>query len=179
MSFELVVICFHRLFCHKSVKMLRPREHADEWFSLFVIHQNRVRHGQTNYIPEQFLDDFLDLVVWGHEHECLIEPAWNGIQNFFITQPGSTVATSLSDSETKPKHCALLLINGRNFKLRKLPLETVRPFYLEDVILSESHINPGDPDVVRKVEMYCAEKVSSLLEKDGIAVFIYLLNFVI
>jgi len=167
-----LVVCFNRLFCHKSVKMLRPREHADEWFSLFMLHQNRARHGQTNYIPEQFLDDFLDLVVWGHEHECLIEPAWNGTQNFYITQPGSTVATSLGDSETKPKHCALLLINRRNFKLRKLPLETVRPFYLEDVVLSESHINPGEPEVVRKVETFCAEKVSSLLEKDGIAVFI-------
>jgi len=52
-----------------------------------------------------------------------------------------------------------------------LPLETVRPFYLEDVVLSESNINPGDPDVVRKVEMFCAEKVSSLLDKAGIAIF--------
>jgi len=157
--------------------MLRPREHYDDWFSLFVIHQNRAHHGQTNYIPEQFLDDFLDLVVWGHEHDCLIEPSWNGTQNFYITQPGSTVATSLSDGETKPKHCALLLINRRNFKLRKLPLETVRPFYFEDVVLSESDINPGESDAVRKVETFCAEKVSALLDRAGIAVSAKLYSF--
>ncbi|KAL0173805.1 hypothetical protein M9458_029773, partial [Cirrhinus mrigala] len=53
------------------------------------------KHGATNYIPEQFLDDFLDLVVWGHEHECKIAPVRNEQQLFYVTQPGSSVVTSL------------------------------------------------------------------------------------
>jgi hypothetical protein len=59
--------------------MLRPLEESDSWTNLFVIHQNRfvsvfflssrVKHGETSYIPEHFLPGFLDLVIWGHEHE--------------------------------------------------------------------------------------------------------------
>lgn len=64
----------------------------------------RSKHGPTNYIPEQFLDDFLDLVVWGHEHECLITPTRNEQQLFYVTQPGSSVATSLSPGEAAKKY---------------------------------------------------------------------------
>lgn len=64
----------------------------------------RSKHGPTNYIPEQFLDEFLDLVVWGHEHECLIAPSRNEQQLFYVTQPGSSVATSLSPGEATKKY---------------------------------------------------------------------------
>lgn len=63
----------------------------------------RSKHGATNYIPEQFLDDFLDLVVWGHEHECKIAPVRNEQQLFYVTQPGSSVVTSLSPGEAVKK----------------------------------------------------------------------------
>lgn len=63
----------------------------------------RSKHGATNYIPEQFLDDFLDLVVWGHEHECKIAPVRNEQQLFYVTQPGSSVITSLSPGEAVKK----------------------------------------------------------------------------
>ncbi len=157
----------HRLFVHKKVTMLRPRENREDWFNLFVIHQNRAKHGQTNYIPEQFLDDFLDLVVWGHEHECKIDAAWNNLQNFYVTQPGSSIATSLSEGETVPKQVAVLHINRRDFKLKKLPLQTVRQFYMEDIVLSETSLNPDDPQIAKKVLAFCAEKVEALLDKAG------------
>lgn len=62
-----------------------------------------VKHGETNYIPETMLPSFLDLVLWGHEHKCEIAPVRSEHGNFFITQPGSTIATSLSDGEAAPK----------------------------------------------------------------------------
>ncbi|KAL8607335.1 hypothetical protein ACOMHN_039485 [Nucella lapillus] len=155
----------HRLFLKKNVAMLRPRENQDDWFNLFVLHQNRAKHSDTNYIPEQFLDDFFDLVVWGHEHECRIIPEFNGIQNFYITQPGSSVATSLSEGETKPKNIGLLQIRGKDFKVTPIPLQTVRQFYLEDVVLGDTSLNPCDPSVGKKVEAFCREKVERLLEK--------------
>lgn len=62
-----------------------------------------VPHGHKNFIPESFLDQFIDLVLWGHEHECIIEPAYNPEQDFYVTQPGSSVATSLSEGESKTK----------------------------------------------------------------------------
>ena len=157
----------HRMFVHKKVKMLRPREHQDSWFNLFVLHQNRTKHSATSYIPEQFLDDFIDLVFWGHEHECKITPVWNGNQNFYVTQPGSSVATSLIEGESRPKHVGLLHVNRRNFKLQKLPLVTVRPFYIEDIVLCETSLAPNDPEIAKKIEVYCAQKVADLIEQAG------------
>lgn len=157
----------HRMFLHKNVTMLRPKENKDDWFNMFVVHQNRSKHGATNYIPEQFLDDFLDLVIWGHEHECRIDPEWNGVQNFYVSQPGSSIATSLSEGETVKKHVGLLQIKGKDFKMTKIPLDTVRPFYMEDVILSETSLNPEDHNISKKVEAYCTEKVESMIEKAG------------
>ncbi|KAK7083957.1 Double-strand break repair protein mre11a, partial [Halocaridina rubra] len=66
--------------------MIRPKEHAEDWFNIMVLHQNHVKHGPTNYIPENFLDPFLNLVIWGHEHECLIEPRLMG-DHTFVMQP--------------------------------------------------------------------------------------------
>lgn len=63
-----------------------------------------VPHGPTNYIPEHFIDDSMDLVIWGHEHDCRIDPEWNSRQQFYVVQPGSSVATSLSEGETKRKY---------------------------------------------------------------------------
>jgi double-strand break repair protein MRE11 len=44
------------------------------------------------------------MVIWGHEHECLIDPVYNAEQGFYVVQPGSSVATSLSQGETVPKY---------------------------------------------------------------------------
>ena len=72
----------------------------------------RAKHGETNYIPANFIPGFFDLVIWGHEHECLIEPEFVATgdvdedgedRGVYISQPGSSVATSLSDGEQKPK----------------------------------------------------------------------------
>lgn len=127
----------HRLFRESKVKMLRPREWTEKWFNLLVLHQNRAKHGLTDYIPEDFLDEFLDLVVWGHEHECLIDPEFNG--RFHVTQPGSPVATSLCPGEAAPKHVGILEIamadGKKSHKLTKIPLKTVRPFYIKTVSL--------------------------------------------
>lgn len=63
-----------------SVEWLRPAAaegiRVDDWFNVFVLHQNRVPHTQAakNCLREGHLPQFLDLVVWGHEHECVADP---------------------------------------------------------------------------------------------------------
>lgn len=74
-----------------QVKMLRPREDIDSWFNILTLHQNRTRHGPTSYLPESFLDPFLDLVVWGHEHQSLIDPKRSAEDSFHVIQPGQLV----------------------------------------------------------------------------------------
>ncbi|KAK3534717.1 hypothetical protein QTP86_023778 [Hemibagrus guttatus] len=150
----------YRMFVNNQVTMLRPREDESAWFNLFVIHQNRSKHGATNYIPEQFLDDFLDLVIWGHEHECKIAPVRNEQQLFYITQPGSSVVTSLSPGEAIKKHIGLLRVKGRKMNLQKIPLHTVRQFFIQDVILSDypELFSPEIPNVTNKVQTFCQQK---------------------
>jgi double-strand break repair protein MRE11 len=48
-------------------------------------------------------DDSIKLVVWGHEHDCRIWPEKVAEKDYYITQPGSSVATSLAPGEAKPK----------------------------------------------------------------------------
>ncbi|XP_038673896.1 double-strand break repair protein MRE11 isoform X2 [Scyliorhinus canicula] len=156
----------YRMFVNKQVTMLRPKEEEDSWFNIFVIHQNRSKHGATNYIPEQFLDDFLDLVIWGHEHECKISPIKNEQQLFYVSQPGSSVVTSLSPGEAVKKHVGLLRIKGKKMNMRKIPLKTTRQFFIEDVVLADHSdiFNPDHPKVMQKIEAFCLEKVEGMLD---------------
>nr|BAE27000.1 unnamed protein product [Mus musculus]BAE27119.1 unnamed protein product [Mus musculus]BAE40140.1 unnamed protein product [Mus musculus] len=151
----------YRMFVNKKVTMLRPKEDENSWFNLFVIHQNRSKHGNTNFIPEQFLDDFIDLVIWGHEHECKIGPIKNEQQLFYVSQPGSSVVTSLSPGEAVKKHVGLLRIKGRKMNMQKLPLRTVRRFFIEDVVLANhpNLFNPDNPKVTQAIQSFCLEKV--------------------
>lgn len=156
----------YRMFLNKKVTMLRPKEDENSWFNLFVIHQNRSKHGSTNFIPEQFLDDFIDLVIWGHEHECKIAPTKNEQQLFYVSQPGSSVVTSLSPGEAVKKHVGLLRIKGKKMNMQKIPLCTVRQFFMEDVVLADHPdiFNPDNPKVTQAIQSFCLEKIEEMLE---------------
>jgi len=158
----------HRLFLQKQVTMIRPKEYTDEWLNVMVIHQNRISHSRTNYIPEEFLDDFLDLVIWGHEHECLIEPQLNVSRNFLVMQPGSSVATSLCEAEAVQKKVAILKIRGREMKVDVIPLQTVRQMYVETVVLEDELDARKYPLLDQRlsvVKSFLEQKVEDLLSR--------------
>ena len=92
---------------------------------------------QTNYLPENFLQEFLDVVIWGHEHECLITPRRNPEMNFDVIQPGSSIATSLAEGEAAPKHVGILSITGREYTIEPIRLKTVRPLAIREIKLSD------------------------------------------
>ena len=48
-------------------------------------------------------DNSIDLVVWGNEHNCRIVPEPVIRKQYFVTQPGSSGATSLADDEALKK----------------------------------------------------------------------------
>ncbi|KAK1672089.1 DNA repair protein [Colletotrichum godetiae] len=125
-----------RTFRDHKVKWFRPGVQQSDWFNLLTVHQNHHAHTATSYLPENVLPDWMDLVVWGHEHECLIDPQQNPETGFHVMQPGSSVATSLVPGEAVPKHVAILNLTGRDFKVEKLPLKTVRPFITKEIQLS-------------------------------------------
>ncbi|KAK3818073.1 MAG: double-strand break repair protein mus-23 [Linnemannia gamsii] len=163
----------HQTFLRRNVKLMRPEEDEDEepWYNMLVLHQNRVMHGPKSYIPEAFLDDFINLVIWGHEHECLIDPVYNPQQGFHVSQPGSSVATSLSEGESKEKHVALLKICRGKFKLDKIRLASVRPFIMGELVLADHQLDPTNQQKVnslisRKVRELVEEAKSDWLEKN-------------
>ena len=101
------------------VRMFMPRD-KDDWFNILLLHQNRyvlltlvqrnvdvtlhsVPRAPQNFVPEGMFDDSVDLVVWGHEHDCRIDPEDVAGKKYQITQPGSSIATSLSEGESLEK----------------------------------------------------------------------------
>lgn len=144
-----------RLFLDSKVILEKPDEKTGVWFNIMVLHQNRADRGPKNFLPEEILPGFLDLVIWGHEHDCRIWPEENAVKEFYVTQPGSSVATSLSEGESIEKHIGLLLVHKNEFKLEPIKLQTVRPFIFESVNLGdleeELHLDEIDKDAVAKV----------------------------
>ncbi len=54
-------------------------------------------------------------------------------QEFDILQPGSSVATSLSEGEAKKKHVFIVHVLDQTYRVVKQELQTVRPFRFEQV----------------------------------------------
>ncbi|POW20493.1 hypothetical protein PSHT_03399 [Puccinia striiformis] len=124
------------------IRMSRPAEFKEQWFNLMLVHQNRVAHGPKNSVPEDGFGDDIDL------HDCLIQPVEVPGKGYFITQPGSSVATSLAKGEAIKKwsrvyhhnpyiHVGILEVQDRDFSFVPIPLKTVRPFIFEDIVLAE------------------------------------------
>ncbi|KAJ7178089.1 Mre11 DNA-binding presumed domain-containing protein [Mycena filopes] len=145
------------------VRMFMPRD-KQNWFNIMLLHQNRVKHGPQEFVPEGMFDDSVDLVIWGHEHDCRIVPEPVAGKEYYISQPGSSVATSLADGEALEKHVALLQIQGKEFEMTPIPLRTVRPFVIESIILSEiaeeEGLNLSDQHEITK---YLKSKVNALI----------------
>ncbi|KAM0351627.1 hypothetical protein ACHAPU_002637 [Fusarium lateritium] len=157
-----------RTFRDHKVKWFRPGAQMGDWFNLLAVHQNHHAHTATSYLPENVLPDWLDLVVWGHEHECLIDPTQNPETGFHVMQPGSSVATSLVPGEAVQKHVAIVSLTGKDFKVDKLPLKTVRPFVTREVILAQDKSFKGldkKKDNRQEVTRRLMEVVEEMIEE--------------
>lgn len=56
----------------------------------------------------------------------------------------------------------LLRVKGRKMKMEEIPLQTVRQFFMEDVVLADyqDRFIPDTPQVTKKVEDFCYAKVT-------------------
>ena len=54
---------------------------------------------------------------------------------FHITQPGSSVATSCCEGETKSKRIGILNIHRQQFKIEEIELKSVRPMLFRTITL--------------------------------------------
>lgn len=109
----------------------------------------------------------MDLVIWGHEHDCRIIPEENPNKKFFVTQPGSTVATSLAEGEALDKCCGILSIHKSLFRLDPIRLQTVRPFIFESINMAEyfDELGLDEGDVQQKMQTFAAEKIEDMIKR--------------
>ncbi|XP_045459445.1 double-strand break repair protein MRE11 [Melitaea cinxia] len=156
-----------RLFAEKKVTF-ELVEDGNDWFNILVLHQNRADRGPNNYISENVLPTFLDLVIWGHEHDSQVfatKDVKRENESFFVIQPGSTVATSLAAGEALPKHCVLLQLHKKEYIVTPLPLKTVRPFVFKTVVLSEENLGDEGVNENEKVQNFLKEKVHEAIKE--------------
>jgi double-strand break repair protein MRE11 len=161
----------NRMWQSQKVQFARPAESTtadgepQPWFNLFALHQNRdLGRGTKNCVHESMIPEWMDLVVWGHEHECCIEPEESVVGTFRITQPGSSVATSLSVGESSIKKIGVLDVRGSHFRLLPIPLTQVRSFVLGEVRLTDQRsLDPEDPKVEPKITQLLEDQVRLLV----------------
>eukprot|EP00586_Coscinodiscus_wailesii_P016404 CAMPEP_0172493426 /NCGR_PEP_ID=MMETSP1066-20121228/24888_1 /TAXON_ID=671091 /ORGANISM="Coscinodiscus wailesii, Strain CCMP2513" /LENGTH=939 /DNA_ID=CAMNT_0013263609 /DNA_START=81 /DNA_END=2900 /DNA_ORIENTATION=+ len=160
----------NRMWQGKKVRFLRPSSDESSsatFFNLFALHQNRdLGRGSKNCVHESMIPEWMDLVVWGHEHECLITPAESLVGTFRVCQPGSSVATSLVPGESTRKHVGVLDVRGEQFRVHPVPLTEVRSFSVGEVSLrSVEGLDPEDPEVDECVMAVLEERVRELIEE--------------
>lgn len=144
----------NRMWNQGKVRFLRLDDDNDEYCNIFALHQNRdLGRGSKNCVKEDMIPEWMDIVVWGHEHECQIEFQESVTGTFRISQPGSSVATSLVAGEAVPKKVGLLDVKQSNFRLTPVPLTQVRGFVTTEVSLKEhrARLDPEDPKIDSKV----------------------------
>lgn len=174
----------NRMWNNKKVRFLRPQQdiendkdnHIDDedgdsienegFFNIFTLHQNRdLGRGSKNCVHETMIPEWMDLVVWGHEHECVIELSESLVGTYRITQPGSSVATSLVPGEAARKKVGILDIMGKQFRMHTVPLTQVRPFVTAEMSLQEHRegLDPDDPHVDEQVTNLLQEEVKVMV----------------
>ncbi|XP_076376684.1 double-strand break repair protein MRE11 [Megalopta genalis] len=145
-SRDLPFFLMQMIFIHRW-----SRELASEYFNLFVLHKKRAPYIRHGYTSEAHFPPLIHLVVWGGEHECRITGESISKQEYYVTQPGSTVATSLCEGESKAKHIGILCVNDYRVKLKKLKLKTVRPFVFDTLNLDDVNIKSNDRSLLKSV----------------------------
>ncbi|KAK6644631.1 hypothetical protein RUM43_000899 [Polyplax serrata] len=155
-----------RLFMDKKVTFIRPEVEPEGWFNIFVLHQNRVDRGPKRFISESYIPDFMDLVIWGHEHDCEIEPRKNEEKGFYVIQPGSSVPTSLSEGESLPKHVAVLKVFEKKMKIIPLKLNTVRPFvWRTEKLWTVNTSTEEQGSKSEEIKVHCAQIVEEMIRE--------------
>lgn len=160
------------LFEKNLINFMRPTVEGDETgvpdesvFSILVLHQNRYK-GMHCFNPrlsitDELLPDFFDLVIWGHEHESIPNLREVGEKGMRILQPGSTVATSLIEAESKKKHSFLLMVDGASFSCNGIPLLTQRPLLHRQLELSKTGVRAGSQKLL---EAYLKNEINKMLD---------------
>lgn len=118
-------------------------------FCILLVHQNRFKgHGTgapaKNCIMDWMFPEFIDIIIWGHEHDSFIEHRKTQNREYVIYQPGSTVATSLTEGEARLKHMLFLEIRNLGYKITPIPIKNTRRILFRNLELKDIQPSPTD-----------------------------------
>jgi double-strand break repair protein MRE11 len=158
----------NRMWTQKHVKFLRPRQEQsrEKFLNIFILHQNRdYGRGTKNCIHESMIPDWMDIVIWGNEHECVPNLVESLVGTFRIYQPGSSIATSLCEGESSkyPKHYGCLEIHLEKFRLNTFPYQQIRSFTFSDLSLLEEGLDPREPNLEEMTNHLLTKKIKEIL----------------
>ena len=108
-----------------------------------------------------------DLVIWGNEHECQPNLAESLVGTYRILQPGSSVACSLSSTESAscPKHMSFFEVKQRKFRMKPIRYQQVRQFHYDEVSLrSIAGLDPNLPKVEDKIKDELTRKIRQMID---------------
>ena len=107
----------------QGMKFLDP---SDEYFKIIMVHQDRVIHGNTKTMfAEEFLENQFDFVIYGHEHQCIV----NTGENIKSIQTGSPQPLSICEFEKAEKHISLMNVEGKNNIIDAITLRNIRELF--------------------------------------------------
>ncbi|KAL9655012.1 hypothetical protein ABK040_008796 [Willaertia magna] len=156
----------YQTFKNQKITFYRPQESGEEWFNLFILHQNHNQlQNKKGNISDSMLKGFFDLVIYGHEHEQLIVPTRTP-HGFDVMQPGSSIVTSYTPQEGKTKKVAIIEIYKDQYRTIPLPLKSVRPYIFDTITLSDykddlKHVKNNSDEIAQ----FLKEHVEELIEQ--------------
>ena len=152
-------------------------------YNIFMIHQDRFRNSiglfDRNQIP-----DWIDVTLWGHEHNCRITENFPFEVEKFTTEeqvsreikivmPGAPIPTSLTEAEAGQKFVSKFTVfqgeNGYEANFDVIPLENTRPF-----IYHRENLNRNIMHNVKKEEEEILKKIRSAIEDQSKPIFLRL-----
>lgn len=151
----------NKLIRNNQLSFLTNDEITSNGLNVLLLHQNRSLNLNKTYLNENLLPEFFDLLLWGHEHECIPELTYNSSKNFNILQPGSTVQTSFHESELKEKCCFLMDFKDNKYTIYPIPLENTRPMCVRNMVLADLNV-PRDIEHITKIVV---DEIESMIEE--------------
>lgn len=145
-----------------------PNRPQGSWLNMLLLHQNRSQNS-PNALPETYVPTWMDLCVWGHEHECQLGDSISSTMRnnagapdggCCVLQLGSSVQTSLEEGESAQKRVAILEVKqSSEWRVKPLPITSIRPFYFKKVCLADENVDESlDADTM-------AQEIDGVLER--------------
>ncbi len=117
-----------------------------------------------------------DLVIWGHEHDCFTSLMNHQIPPMDVYQPGSSVATSLTEGEAIPKHVGIINIYADgSFKMEYVRLTTTREIIVkeEEYIMFKEADNLLSAKTDKQIITSIKEYIALMIEEANLSIKLF------